>query len=79
MFYGDKLISKVPLIWKKSLSMGVVIRHKMKNCKKGTKDILCDECDKLANESKKYSANLNELKRQAPKEIGHMLPKYITT
>ena len=28
---------------------------------------------------KKFSAKLNEMKREAPNEFGHMLPKYITT
>ena len=27
---GGKLVAKVPLIWEKSSSQGVVIRHKMK-------------------------------------------------
>ena len=79
MFDGDKLEAKVPLSWKKSFNMGVVIPHKMKNCNKCTKDILCDGCDKLVNQNKEFSANLNELKRQPPNEFGHMLPKYITT
>ena len=34
MFEGDKLVAKVPLSWKKSFSQGVVIPHKMRNCKK---------------------------------------------
>ena len=42
MFEGDKLVAKVPLSWKKSYSYGVVIPHKMRNCNKCTKDILCD-------------------------------------
>ena len=50
----------------------------MRNCDKWSKDILCDECDKLVNQNKEFSANLNELKREAPNEFGHMLPKYIT-
>ena len=40
MFNGDKLIAKVPLIWKKFFSMGVVIPHKMRNCNKCTKDLM---------------------------------------
>ena len=46
MFKGDKLNAKVPLSWKKSFSMGVVIPHKMRICNKYTKDRLCDGCDK---------------------------------
>ena len=76
---GDKLISKVPLSWKKSFSQGVVIPHKMKNCNKCTKDVLCDDCDKLVNQRKEFSANLNELKREKPNNLCLMLPKYIIT
>ena len=77
MANGDKLIAKVPLSWKKSFSQGVVIPHKMRNCNHCTKDILCDDCDKLVNQKKEFSANLNELKREKPNDQGHMLPKYI--
>ena len=76
---GDELVAKVPLSWKKSFSMGVVISHKMRNCNKCTKDLLCDDCDKLVNQNTEFSANLNELKREAPNDFGHMLPKYIIT
>ena len=51
MARGDKLIAKIPLSWKKSFSHGVVIPHKMKNCSKCTKDILCENCDKLVNQT----------------------------
>ena len=51
----------------------------MKNCIDCKKDILCDGCDELVNQKKEFSANLNELKKQAPNEFGHMLPKYIVT
>ena len=74
---GGKLIAEVLLSWKKSFNQGVVIPHEMKNCVDCKKDILCDECDKLVNQKKDISANLNELKREAPNEFGHMLPKYI--
>ena len=76
---GVKLIAKVPLSWKKSFNMGVVIPHKMRNCNKCSKDQLCDECDRLINQKKEFSANLKELKREAPNEFGQMLPKYIIT
>ena len=59
--------------------MGVVIPHRMRNCSKGTKDLLCDGCDKLVNQNKKFSANFNDMKREVPNEFGHMLPKYTTT
>ena len=76
---GDKLVAKVPLSWKKSFSQGVVIPHRMRNCNNCTKDVLCDDCDKLVNQNKEFSANLNEIKRKKPNNLGHMLPKYIIT
>ena len=76
---GDNLIAKVPLSWKKSFSMGVVIPHKMRNCNDCTTDSLCDRCEKLVNQRKEFSTNLNERKRQPPNEFGHMLPKYLIT
>ena len=76
MANGDNLIAKVPLSWKKSFSQGVVIPHKMRNCTNCKKDILCDECDKLVNQRKEFSANLNELKRQSSDQFGYMLPYY---
>ena len=79
MAKGGKLVAKVPLSWKKSFKQGVVIRHKMKNCSLCTKDIFCDSSDKLVNQTKKVSANLNEIKQESPNEFDNMLPKYITT
>ena len=38
MFEGDKLVAEVPLSWKKSFSMCVVIPHKIRNCNKCTGD-----------------------------------------
>ena len=63
----------------KSFSLRVVIPHKYRTYNKSTKDIFCDGCDKSVNQNKEFSANLNESKRQAPNEFGHMFPKYITT
>ena len=62
----------------KNFSYGVVIPHRMKNCSDCKKDNLCENCDKLVNQKKEFSANLNELKRQPSNEFGHMQPKYIT-
>ena len=75
IFEGDKLVTKVPLSWKISFSMGVVIPYKMKDCNKCTKGILCDHCDKLVDQNKEFSTNLNELTRQALNEFGYLLPK----
>ena len=77
-FVGDKLIETVPLSWKKSFSMGVVIPHNLRNCNNVTKDLLCDGCDKLVTQNKENSAFLNEIKQQASEEIVHMLPWYET-
>ena len=74
---GGKIIGKVHLSWKKSFCQEVVFPQKMINCGDCKKDILCDNCDKLVNQKKEISANINELKREAPNEFGHMLPKYI--
>ena len=51
----------------------------MRSCGECKKDILCDNCDKLVNQNKEGSVNLNEFKREAPNEFGRLLPKYITT
>ena len=79
MANGDKLVAKVPLSWKKSFSLSDVSAHKRRKCNNCTKDILCDDCDKLVNQNKEFSASLNELKREKPNDFGHMLPKYIIT
>ena len=76
---GVNLIAEVPLRRKKSFSQSVAIPPKMKNCNKCTKDILFNDCDKLVNQNKEFSANQNELKRQPPNEFRHMLPNYIVT
>ena len=51
----------------------------MRNCNKCTKDILCEDCDKLVNQKKDFLANLNELKQEPPNRYGHMLPKSTIT
>ena len=42
------------------------------------KRYFCDEYGKLVKQNRNFSAKLNELKRQPPNELGHMLLKYIT-
>ena len=54
MFDGDKLVAKVPLSWKKSLTMGVVNPHEIRICIRCTEDIFCHACDKLKNQNKKF-------------------------
>ena len=55
---GDKLVAKMPLSWKKSFSLGVVIPHKMRNFHYCKKDILCDICDELVNQRINFSVHL---------------------
>ena len=56
--------------------MRVAIPQKQGNCNTCVKDVLYDRCDGLVNQSKEFSANLNELKREPPFEFGHRFPKY---
>ena len=60
---GGKLIAKVPLSWRKSFSQGFIIPHKMRNCTDCKIDSLGDRCDKLVNQRKEFSTNINEMKR----------------
>ena len=73
MVDGDNLKAKVPLSWRKPFSHRVVIPHKMKSCSDCKRDILCENCDILINQTEEFSANINELKREPPNEFGHML------
>ena len=76
---GKNLIAEVSLNWKKSFSQKVVIPHKMRYCIDCKNDSLCESCDKFVNQKKEFSANLNEIKREAPNGFSHMLPKYKRT
>ena len=58
-------------------SMDVMIPQKMRRFNKCARNTRCDDCDKLVNRRKEFSANLNELKREPPNQFSHMLPKYI--
>ena len=78
MANGKSLIAKERPSWKKSFSQGIVNAHKMGYCTDCKKDILCESCANLVNQ-KQFSANLKELKREKPNDLGHMLPKYIIT
>ena len=62
LFDGDKLYAKVRLSWKKSFSYGIVIPHKMRDWKKCSENVSCDDCDKLKNQNREISANLNQKK-----------------
>ena len=58
--------------------MGIVVPHKIRIHNKCTENFLCDGCDKLVNQRKEFSANLNELEREASNQFVLMLPKYIS-
>ena len=75
---GDKLVPKVPLWCKKSFSFVVIFPHTLRCCSECKNISLFDECDKIVNQRKEFSANLNQIKRQAPYQFGHMLPWYKT-
>ena len=75
MYDDEKLIAKVPLSWRKSFIMGVVISHEI-SCNKYSEDVLCDDCDKLVNQNKELSVNINEIKRQAPNENSFIFSWY---
>ena len=53
----------MPLSWKHRFDSGVVIRNKQRYCSNCIKGSICDKCDKLVNQTKDFSAKLNELKR----------------
>ena len=76
MFDGEKLVTKQALSWKKQFDIGVIIPSKKRNCVNCKKDLICEDSDKLFNQTKMYASNPNELKRQPPNKIGHMLPWY---
>ena len=56
--------------------MGVIISSANRECTDCDKNFRCDKCNKLVNQTKEFSANLNELKRQAPNEFRHLLLEY---
>ena len=58
-----KPIAKVPLSWKHSISQGVVVPNEKKKCGELKKNLLCDNCDKLVNQRKMFSANRKEFKK----------------
>ena len=71
------MIAEVPLSWKKGVDFGLINPHKLRCCNESTNKTLCDKWDKLVNQTKEFSANLNELKRQPETSSGHMLPWYV--
>ena len=64
----------LPRSWKISFDNGIVIPTKMRQCNECKDGILCATCNNEINENKEFKANLNEIKRHRPNEIGHSLP-----
>ena len=77
MIKGEKISAKLPRSWKKSFDNGINIPKKMRFCNECNDKKMCDKCNNQINENKEFEANLNELKRHAPNDFGHMLPYYI--
>ena len=60
MICGEKVRADLPLSWKKSFCMGVVIPSVNRYFTDCDKDTLCDKCKELVNQPKEFSANLND-------------------
>ena len=73
---GKKISAMLPRSWKKSFNNEIIIPVRMRRCNECKGEILCNQCNNKVNEKKEFDANLNLLKREAPNELGHMLPCY---
>ena len=71
-----KKSAMLPRSWKKLFDSGIIIPAKMRFCNECNDKKLCDNCKYQDKENKEFSANRNELKREAPNKYGHMLPYY---
>ena len=76
MIEGKKISAMLPRSWKKSLDSGLIIPAKMRFCNECNDLKMCDKCNNQINEIREFEANLNLLKRKAPKKFRHMLPYY---
>ena len=74
MIEGEEISAILPRSWKKSFDSGIVLPRKLRFCNECNDKTLCNKCNYQINENKEFKANLNELKRQAPNDFGHMLP-----
>ena len=77
MIEGKKISAMLPRFWKKSFDSGIIIPTRMKFCNECNDKRLCYKCNNQINENKEFEANLNELKRHPPNDLGYMLPYYI--
>ena len=66
----------LPKCWKKSFNSRVMIPTKMRFYNKGNDKITCKRCNSQIKQKKEFETNLNELKRQALNQFGHMIPYY---
>ena len=76
MLDGKKITAMLPRSWEKSFNNGVIIPTKMRQCNVCKDGILCATCNNQIKENKEFEANLNLIKREKPKDRGHMLPYY---
>ena len=74
---GKKISAMLPRSWKKSFDNGIIIPKRRRFCNECTDKKMCNNCNIQINENKEFEPNLNELKRNAPNEFGHMLPYYV--
>ena len=77
MIEWEKISAMLPRSWKKSFDNGIIIPTKMRFCKECNDKKMCHKCNNPINENKEFEANLNELKRHAPNDFGHMLPYFV--
>ena len=64
----------LPRSWKNSFNNGIIIPTILRFCNKYIDKRVCNRCNFHVIENKKFEANLNKLKRRAPKQFDHMLP-----
>ena len=74
MVNGKKISAMLHKSGKKSYKSGVVIPAKMTFCNECYDKIVCDRCTNQVAKNKHFEANFHLIKRQAPKQFGHMLP-----
>ena len=53
-----------------------MILTKMRFCNNCTDKTFFNRCNSQVNENKDFEANLKEVKRQPPNQVGHLLPLY---
>ena len=76
MIEGKKVSALLPKSWRKSFDSGVNKPTRIKFCNECKDKKMCNKCNNQINETKKFEANLNKLKRHAPNEFAYMLPYY---